>query len=80
MVRLHPPGSPAVVVVSEEQSKRYLAQGWRRADSTPVRGFEPAEHTVAEVREHLEVSSHAERQRVMAAERSGRARKRILGD
>jgi hypothetical protein len=41
-------------------------------------GFDPADHTVAEVLEHLEGADPDERTRVLAAETDGQSRKGIL--
>lgn len=40
--------------------------------------FDPADHTVAEVQEHLASADDAERERVLAAEKDGKARKGLL--
>lgn len=43
-------------------------------------GFDPADHTVPEVEEHLAESTVAEQERVLAAERDGKERKTLIGD
>jgi len=48
--------------------------------AVPRSVFDPADHTVAEVNAHLEKADDDERERVLAAERAGQARKGILGD
>lgn len=40
--------------------------------------FDPAEHTVAEVEKHLAGADDTERERVLAAERAGKARSSLL--
>jgi hypothetical protein len=42
--------------------------------------FDPAKHSIQEVKAHLLVSDAAERDRVLSAERKGRARVTILDD
>lgn len=42
--------------------------------------FDPSEHGVDDVRDYLDGCDEAERDRVLAAEREGKARKGILGD
>lgn len=42
--------------------------------------FDPSEHTVSEVMEYLADANDAERERVLAVEAEGKARKSILGD
>lgn len=44
-----------------------------------VEPFDPSEHTVAEVQDHLDAADDDERERVLAAEAAGKARKSILG-
>lgn len=41
--------------------------------------FDPGEHTVAQVREHLAGADEAERERVLEAERAGKARASLIG-
>jgi len=42
--------------------------------------YNPDEHTVTEVNDYLKDADDTERERVLAAERDGQARKGILGD
>lgn len=42
--------------------------------------FDPSEHSVAEVEQYLESATEAERERVLAAEKDGKARKGLVGD
>lgn len=42
--------------------------------------YDPSQHTVDEVQEYLATADDAERDRVLAAERDGKARVGILGD
>jgi hypothetical protein len=51
--------------------------GWREGP-LPGRGYDPGEHTVAEVREHLAGAEPAHAAEVLAAEREGRRRSGIL--
>lgn len=41
--------------------------------------FDPNEHTVAEIQEHLASADEAEKERVLAAEADGQARKTLVG-
>lgn len=43
-------------------------------------GFDPSEHTVTEVNSYLAGVDESERERVLAAERDGQARKGVLGE
>lgn len=45
----------------------------------PRRIFDPADHNVEDVLAHLEKADDDERDRVLAAERAGKARKGVLG-
>lgn len=45
----------------------------------PRRMFDPSDHTVAEVTAYLAKADDDERERVLAVERSGQARKGVLG-
>ena len=45
----------------------------------PKQVFDPDEHTVDEVLAHLAKAEEDERERVLAAERAGKARKGVLG-
>lgn len=42
--------------------------------------YDPADHTVAEVNSYLADVDESERERVLAAERDGQARKGVLGE
>lgn len=42
--------------------------------------FDPSEHNIAEVEKHLAAADDTERERVLAAEREGKARKSLLSD
>lgn len=62
--------------------QRLLGQGY--TEKTPpaaVQGgvFDPSEHTVADVTAHLSDADDAERERVLAIERDGKARSGVLG-
>jgi hypothetical protein len=46
----------------------------------PRRVFDPSEHTVAQVLAHLDKADDDERDRVLAAERAGKARAGVLGN
>lgn len=46
----------------------------------PRRMFDPSNHTVPEVTAHLENADDDERERVLAAERAGKARAGVLGN
>jgi hypothetical protein len=46
----------------------------------PRRIFDPSDHTVAEVNVYLERADDDERDRVLAAERAGKARTGVLGN
>lgn len=46
----------------------------------PVNEFDPAEHGIHEVRAYLKDADDEERQRVLDAERNGKARKTLLPD
>lgn len=48
-------------------------------DQSVAGTFDPGEHSVDEVEAHLEGVSDAERERVLAAERGGKARKSLVG-
>ena len=52
----------------------------RLRDQTNLDVYDPGEHTIAEVREYLETQSEVERNRVIAVEIAGRARKALLRD
>lgn len=59
-----------------------LAGGYSIVDEEVVpasTGFDPSAHTVDEVNDYVAHSDEAEQQRVMEAERAGKARKGILG-
>jgi hypothetical protein len=43
-------------------------------------GFDPAEHTVPEVKEHLSEADESEAARVLAEEEAGRQRKTLIGE
>jgi hypothetical protein len=58
---------------SEEEADKNAAEA--RAEL-----FDPSEHTVAEVEEYLESADEDERERVLAAEAEGKARKSLLPD
>lgn len=47
---------------------------------TEADAFDPADHTVAEVEEHLAESTPAEAERVLDVERHGKDRKTLVGD
>ncbi len=42
--------------------------------------FNPEEHTVAEVKEHLSAADPVEAEQVLQAEKDGKARKGVLGE
>lgn len=51
----------------------------RRVENEARRGtFDPAEHPVPEVVAHIEVAPEDEKARVLAAEKSGKARRTVL--
>lgn len=50
------------------------------ADENAGEAFDPASHTAAEVEEYLASADDEERERVLAAERDGKARKSLLSD
>jgi hypothetical protein len=52
----------------------------RSDDSTDADAFDPSAHTVDDVLAYLDSADDAERGRVIAAERDGKARKTLLGD
>lgn len=51
---------------------------WEEVE-VPRSVFDPAEHTVAEVNDYLDRADDDERERVLALERDGQARKGVLG-
>jgi hypothetical protein len=62
-----------------DQSTPTTAQERRKAHNDANRGtFDPAEHKAEEVVAHLEVAAEDEAARVLAAEKSGKARKTVL--
>jgi hypothetical protein len=50
------------------------------SSATPAAGYDPAEHTVAEVQKYLADATEDERARVLSAEKSGKARKQLVGE
>jgi uncharacterized protein YprB with RNaseH-like and TPR domain len=70
----HPslPGQPIDVPDSTGETLEREA-GWKRAD------FDPAAHTVEQVREYLSTADEAETQRVVDTESAGQARVGIVG-
>lgn len=50
------------------------------SEAGDVDGFDPANHTVAEVREYLDAADETERERVLAAEAEGKGRKGLLDE
>lgn len=77
-----PADAPAPDVPEEEPAAAPDSDAASPApDSTsqePAPAFDPGAHTVAEVNDHLDQSDDDEVERVLAAERDGKARKSIL--
>lgn len=66
-------------VVEEPQADDSVDEG-EEPDDSGSEPFDPADHTLPEVREYLQGASEDERERVLEAERNGKARKGILDD
>lgn len=49
-------------------------------DQTTTPGYNPADYTVEQVNDYLKTADDAERERVLEAERDGKARTGIVGD
>lgn len=73
-VTLYAPDGSEYVAGTPVEATELRASGYR--DTKP---FDPAEHTAAEVQQHLE-QNPAEAPAVVAAEQSGKGRKAIVGD
>lgn len=70
------PSPPSTLVGSKPRGN--VSAGSVPDDTTPV--FDPADHTVEEVNDHLADADDAEQARVLEAERGGKARVGVLGE
>ena len=69
------------VLTPEEQAQRLdPASSPAPVDESVVDAYDPFEHSVTEVNEYLGGQDEAERDRVLAAERAGKARKGVVGE
>jgi len=71
-----------VVELEREMPERERASKWVPVSVLPrpaAKAFDPSEHTVAEVEVYLAEVDAEERERVLALERAGKARKSLLG-
>lgn len=73
-----PSGQP--VTEAPEQPVPSTEESVTEPAPTDGGAFDPSEHTAAEVQAYLETADDAERERVLGAERSGKARKGIVGE
>lgn len=71
--RAHNPGD----VVPEAHVKKY---GWEGSVESTEEQFDPARHNSETVVAYLADADEAERERVLAVEREGKARKAVLGE
>ncbi|MEE6295199.1 hypothetical protein [Georgenia wangjunii] len=72
MTRFVKDGAQPIESSAPRDRVNLLAQGYR------VEELNPSQHNVEEVVAHLEAADPAERARVLAAERSGKARRTVL--
>ncbi len=73
----HEVGHPTPETMAAAASKTVDGSTEGHADSDGA--FDPNKHSVAEVQAHLESADEAERERVLEAERAGKARTTLLG-
>jgi len=69
-------GSGKRAATESEDEKQEESEDEKQEESL----FDPSEHTVEDVETYLETADEAETDRVLAAERAGKARKGIVGD
>ena len=75
-------GDSAVHVTADDFTKMEAERAEGKVPDAPTgeAAYDPADHTVDEVKEYLDGADDAERERVLAAEADGKARKGLLPD
>jgi hypothetical protein len=66
--------------VSDTETLEPVEQEKPAEEAAPAADFDPSRHTVDEVSAYLSQADEAEKERVLAAERAGKARKSIVGE